>query len=336
MLQVGDWNDYSIDPVNNEVHRWMMLVDHLKIKAFVEVTMATKVIDGLRHLIRLSGLGGMKPNTVCLGFYDNSQPEDSIVKMKDRTKKRNGNGSVENGAEKMTNMEGVFTEMRQESEDKFIKPDEYIQLVEAALKLQKNIILCRHFHTLSKSAIVNTKGYSYIDVWPVNLFLPETASFFDNTCLFMLQFACILNMVPPWKSKTKLRVFLCLNAITDNTLQKEQKLDTFLQQLRIEAKIKIVTWDHLMHLRPTNTDVEYESSHMQDFHSAPDNYISAMNEMVLSHSSRTAVTFLYLPKPPKGDAKIRNQYLQQLDQMSINLPPTVFVHGLHPVTSTTL
>jgi hypothetical protein len=48
----------------------------------------------------------------------------------------------------------------------------------------------------------------YIDVWPINFLNPGESDAFDTTSLFMMQLACIVNMVPLW-SRLKLRLCIC-------------------------------------------------------------------------------------------------------------------------------
>lgn len=68
----------EVDPTLGMTVHWLNLVDHLKVKAFVELTVAPTVRDGLQHLMRLSGMGAMKPNTIVLGFLDSEESVDFL------------------------------------------------------------------------------------------------------------------------------------------------------------------------------------------------------------------------------------------------------------------
>ena len=129
------------------------------------------------------------------------------------------------------NLSGVS--LRKERVEKI----EYFGIIEDILKMQKNVCLCRHFQRLNKHSALGqfrkarSKQYddsasddngfedlwkgtikeskkSYLDVWLVDFFSPSlTTNTSDTTSLFILQLACIVNMVPRWK-KLKLRVFV--------------------------------------------------------------------------------------------------------------------------------
>lgn len=66
----------------------------------------------------------------------------------------------------------------------------------------------------------------------------------------------------------------------------------------------------------------------------------SVNQLIRQHSSQTATTFIYLPGPPASNTwdedDMYRQYLQSLTELTVDLPPTVLVHGVSAVTSTTL
>jgi potassium/chloride transporter 9 len=63
--------------------------------------------------------------------------------------------------------------------------------------------------------------------------------------------------------------------------------------------------------------------------------LSSVNCMLREHSVSTAVTYLYLPEPPLSSAEYL-PYFQKLSLLSDGLGPSVLVHGISPVTSTTI
>ncbi|XP_076086381.1 solute carrier family 12 member 9-like isoform X1 [Mytilus galloprovincialis] len=329
-VKIGSLDKFDYDPVQTEYPQWMSLIDKLKVKAFAELTLANTVSDGLAHLIRLSGLGGMKPNTVCLGFYDDSKPVDSLVKCMRR--KRRFFSSEEINSSNDVDMMFDNLPIRSERSHKHQSPSDYVKMIYDSLKLQKNVCICRHFNLLDKSIILKSTTEYYIDVWPLNLFRPYTASIFDDTCLFMLQLACILDMVPGWKSKTYLRVMLCTNNEGVAGKNVETKLDKVLKTFRIPAKIQPISLD----LGESYKDLSEDEDHqMTLYKSIPEHIVQKINTRIKECSKKTAVTFMYLPRPPQ-DTTGQLEYLLSLTALTNDLPPTVLVHGLNPVISTTL
>nr|XP_028560752.1 solute carrier family 12 member 9-like [Podarcis muralis] len=78
-VEIGDLDTMPSDPIQAHYNFWLSLVDKLSIKAFVDLTLSPSVRQGTQHLLRITGLGGMKPNTLVLGFYDDCVPEDYFL-----------------------------------------------------------------------------------------------------------------------------------------------------------------------------------------------------------------------------------------------------------------
>lgn len=222
------------------------------------------------------------------------------------------------------------------SRQRGLGPAEYVAMVyDCMFWMQKNVCLARHFQHLDKAAVVRSPRRLFIDVWPVNFLCPEEGSpgNIDNCWLFTMQLACILHMVPGWKHATTLRIFMCVGACGaggdggEEVARHRRHWEGMLQLLRIEATISVVLWDHVAGLL--------------DKDGPRDDYLRAVNAMIKQHSQTTAVLFLYLPPPPPppgaaGDYSQRLAYLDQLELLTSGLPPTMLVHGISPVTSTTL
>jgi len=344
-VKIGSMDNVEVDPVLEEYPLWLKLVDRLKVKAFVELTMSTSIRDGLHQLARISGLGAMKPNTILFGFYDDSPPEDFFEK--DQTFQTIREERIRGQK---------FCPVR-ETERKVTR-DEYVSMIyDSIFRLQKNVVLARHFHKLQKAQVILSRETSYIDIWPINFYNPNVTNI-DNCWLFLMQLACILNMVPGWKKSTSVRVFMCIDGrVKDASLIHSQWMQT-LQMLRIDATIHVVFWDHVTNnqssqssnsyqgdvsssgvfedsFRTGNSGISTEERINASFDPLDENFLKNVNSMIYDHSNTTAVVFLYLPTPPNKRSE-RKSYLERLDILTANLPPTLLIHGISPVTSTTL
>lgn len=246
-------------------------------------------------------------------------------------------------------------ELRQENEGKAIDAHTYVQMISDALRLNKSVCLARHFTRLRKDDIESSQRKLFIDIWPVsalpslappyptllqvNLTAPQTSTQFDVTCLYMFQLATILAMVKPWKTSAILRVFLCIDAINENALHAHRRLDDLLQQLRINAQTRMISWDNVTSLllrRPSPADdrATRVASH-DSFVDVSDEYVRRMSELIQQQCDSTACVYLYLPRPPR-DPQLSERYIRVLDGLSKDLPPALFVHGVSSVTCTRL
>ena len=202
-VKTGQTETGPNDVCSQEYPFWVSLIDNMKIKAFVDMTTAPTIRDGVVQLIRLSGLGGLRPNTIILGFYDTAAPED---KLRNRSffKKRWLKSSAPSSTTAATTfqqpstiqsgaMEGAstitlnsfnssaaingndmypifnFGDLRQENEEKELDIHSYVQIIKDVLHLNKSICLARNFHQLQKDDIELNRRRVFIDIWPVSV-----------------------------------------------------------------------------------------------------------------------------------------------------------------------
>lgn len=275
----------------------------------------------------------MKPNTLVLGFYDNSYPEDHFLQDPVFCEGSGRGSEGDDFGVDLPSLQAHFPPVRHTESPRSLQPDEYVGIISDAIKMGKNVCLARYFFQLpseSKGASAQSiNGMETIDVWPTNLLSADGSGSFADVCsLFLLQMACILNMASRWR-RARVRIFLCVEAESEDQgwLAKEERFRELLGKLRIRATIKIVAWDRVVRmLRGADATAPPAAS---------EEFLSTVNSLLKEHSVSSAVRFLYLPCPPTSSSQSQ-QYLAQLDAITQGLGPTLMIHGLTPVTCTEL
>ncbi|XP_026870698.2 solute carrier family 12 member 9 [Electrophorus electricus] len=363
-VQIGELAILPSDPLQSQYDSWLSLVDHLNIKAFVNLTLSDSVRHGVQHLLFISGLGGMRPNTLVLGFYDDVLPQDQL---QDRSflASRLAGRPADDAASSEDQEDPLFhfpplrgggtweggAQPSQPCGGKALGAQEYVCIIADTVKMLKNVALARYFCQFERACA--RQGPVFVDVWPVNLLRPDSSSYVDTCSLFLLQLACILNMTRAWQ-KAKLRLFLCVEA-GRSVKGAGLKLRLLLKELRMKAEIHTVSWDAQVALHwqrqggmaekgeREGGDLEEEAEKEEYVNSYPSNtmrlsdeYLHAVNKLILEQPCQPpAVRFLYLPRPP-ADTSRYHDYLHQLELLSRDLGPTLLIHGVTPVITTDL
>eukprot|EP00069_Balaena_mysticetus_P002829 bmy_16125T0 len=352
-VTLGDLDSLPSDPVQPQYGAWLSLVDRAQVKAFVDLTLSPSVRQGAQHLLRISGLGGMKPNTLVLGFYDDAAPQDHF--LTDPAFSEPADGTQEGGSPALSTL---FPPPRALGSPRALSPQDYVATVADALKMNKNVVLARACGALPPERLSRGSGGTsqlhHVDVWPLNLLRPRGGPGYVDVCgLFLLQMATILGMVPAWHS-ARLRIFLCLGP-REAPGAAEGRLRALLSQLRIRAQVQEVVWGE-----GAASSQEPEEEEEGDFvngrrgDAEAEALACSANALVRAQQGRgggggpggpeggdgeegpaTALTFLYLPRPPADPARYP-RYLALLEILSRDLGPTLLIHGVTPVTCTDL
>uniref|UniRef100_A0A672SV39 Solute carrier family 12 member 9 n=1 Tax=Sinocyclocheilus grahami TaxID=75366 RepID=A0A672SV39_SINGR len=282
----------------------------------------------IHYLSPVSSWGGMRPNTLVLGFYDDIPPQDLLQDSSLSICKFTDNSSQTDDPEDQNDPPCHFPPVRGGVSvgrggvwgGKSMGPQEYVCVIADAVKMLKNVALARYFGQFDRTQAL--QGPVFVDVWPVNLLRPDSAAYVDTCSLFLLQLACILNMTRAWQ-KAKLRLFLCVE---------EGRIALHWQRQTRSEKIEEMESEE----GGVEADEVFANSFPSNTSRVSDEYLQAVNKLILDQTLRPpAVRFLYLPRPP-ADTSRYHDYLNQLELLTRNLGPTLLIHGVTPVITTDL
>ncbi|XP_070830792.1 solute carrier family 12 member 9-like [Chaetodon trifascialis] len=369
-VKLGVLDRLPSDPLQSSYDSWLSLVDHLNIKAFVNLTLADSVRHGVQNLLFITGFGAMRPNTLVLGFYDDCTPQDHL-QGKILLSTGYGLDAVSPSIDPGEQRSPCFPSVRGAEEPKDLQEEEYVSVIADAVKMGKNVTLARYFNQFNREEVLGSGGKirghrsmpgPFVDVWPLNLLRPDSTGYVDICSLFLLQMAGVLHETRAW-SQARLRLFLCVEAGCSLKVEEETKLRAMLKELRLSAQVQTVTWDQVVALhwqrqegkerenlveaaqnedrRDRNEEEEaVKEDGVKQFPNnaaqLTDEYICAVNSLIRRHGApQPAVRFLYLPRPP-ADTSRYHAYLHHVDLLSRDLGPTLLIHGVTPVVTTDL
>eukprot|EP00118_Oscarella_pearsei_P012871 m.98038 g.98038 ORF g.98038 m.98038 type:complete len:171 (+) comp36969_c0_seq27:1916-2428(+) len=167
------------------MNNWLDYVECTKLKAFVEVISASSVRAGSQYFMMASGLGGMRPNTVVLGFYDTSLPEDTTHNAVGFVWRKTRPLLKYCSEEDDTQFESVaakFPHLRTSVDEQQLQPLEYVGIIKDSLQLDMNVCILRNFQNLDKSHL----KHGTIGETPTNVKMHSKIAF-----AFAFAFRCV-------------------------------------------------------------------------------------------------------------------------------------------------
>eukprot|EP00817_Percolomonadidae_sp_ATCC50343_P000326 CAMPEP_0117431774 /NCGR_PEP_ID=MMETSP0758-20121206/11317_1 /TAXON_ID=63605 /ORGANISM="Percolomonas cosmopolitus, Strain AE-1 (ATCC 50343)" /LENGTH=934 /DNA_ID=CAMNT_0005221137 /DNA_START=25 /DNA_END=2826 /DNA_ORIENTATION=- len=333
----GDFNE-ELEKLKSLQKNYYELRSETKWKFFSEIVVANDLRQGCQNLYMVSGMGGMKPNTVFIGFSDSSIPVQ--VSETNRAKK-----SIE-----------LFEPLRETSE-RSMNDVEYVNIIRDAMATNKNIVISRHFEKMDykllqpsnfiykilkkldnrsfqPSRIVSTVQFKKrnIDLWPLCPIFIEGEKVHPSAAL-TLQLGFIISLVDVWSKFHRLR--LCSIVDTPHAIKAEEnRLRELLEDVRIKADINVVsiaeeTTDIIASKlvdTPAGDDLTQRRAgifHSLDMHDRNE----VLNNIIAQNSQNTSVSFITMPEIPTEE-RDHQKWVDEIEVLSRNLPPTMLVKGV--------
>jgi potassium/chloride transporter 9 len=327
-IVVGEWKQnlatYAL------LHKmWITLIKAAKWKAFLDLIIAPSVRLGVQNLVLSAGVGGMKPNTVVIGYYVVAK----AAKVQDLDRKlplhvRSQIMKFPDGAEKMSEAD-------------------YVAILRDINAASKNLLIARNFEKFDAERMKSVSGVRdrwphigipsenmvSIDLWIVEDFvsnfknMQSSAEFphtffvsektnesfvtYSDTSALIIQLGYILHSAALFHVHSKLRV-LALVRDEAQVHDESERLSAFLYKSRVKAEAKVIS---LSDLETDTFDVR------------------ALNQIIRENSANTGVAFFPLPPLPSAK-KAYGKYVHEIGVLSEALGPMYLVRANEHVLTT--
>ena len=141
--------------------QWQSFLDETKFKAFVETVVAPTLRLGAANLMLAAGLGGMKTNTVVMGFLHDSVPDNEEAHSRANSiysprRRRSTSHAALNFAASPENV-NELTQVAQ-------GPAEYVGLVRDIETCGSNLLVLRNFGVFAQNGL-NLTGTGWVQVY---------------------------------------------------------------------------------------------------------------------------------------------------------------------------
>jgi potassium/chloride transporter 9 len=239
----------TVPEVRRQQAAWAKFIEYARVKAFINISVSPSAEWGVRNMVLISGLGGMRPNIVVIDQFRRNHSMDVPQRSFLRRSFKGVGQSLDNCGSGEDN--GSKKRQGSSNEESGMSVQSYLTILEELLfKLRINVAVAKGFEELELPAPAGRNTKRYIDLWPIQMSAELVAdgtrskqnlltTNFDTYTL-ILQLGCILNTVPSWKLSYRLRVAVFVEYETD--VQEEHgRVQTLLEKLRIEAEI-LVFW----------------------------------------------------------------------------------------------
>ncbi|KAJ2079599.1 hypothetical protein H4R24_003671 [Coemansia sp. RSA 988] len=299
---------------------WLKLVDVLRVKAFVNLTVDRSDDAGARSIIFGAGLGGMRPNIVVLGFLNFQQQQEQRPQL------------LSSGASALPT-DGIKLNTP-------ISPVAYVRIIEDVMAMGKAIGIAHGFSNLQLSADgdIAMSNHSqrtvlplsagkllrdseqYIDLWPIQIgtSAPAVMSAVTNnqshtyltnfdSYVMVLQLGTVLHLVPYWNHHFRLRV-MCFVEYEHDVAEEHRRVAKLLRDLRVDAELHVhylrnaglATYDNASASTAASTTQKQQSSPLPTPQSFPPNAKSPIDMPPKMPLSAGVVSNSTEPSTPTG------------------------------------